>query len=143
MFAKEHENLRYQALRGIMKIHKIAQTFPSTLTASELEDKIDEWNLRDSGGIIDYDTAQEIANYSNVWELKTLTLKELGAEFVADPKYRNKSKAYPIIVFFDGTGYEILDGKHRLAMANARGDGTILAYVGKIENENKNIGEIK
>jgi len=129
-----------------MKIHKIAQTFPSTLTASELEKKIEEWGLRDSGGVIDYDTAQDIANCSNIWELKTLTLKELGIDYVADPKYRNKSRMYPIIVFFDGTTYEVLDGKHRLAMANARGDETILAYVGKIENEDKkleNNGEIK
>jgi len=118
-----------------MKIIKIAQEFPTILTSDELEQKMEEWNLRDSNGVMDYNTIEEIAGASDKWELKTLALSDIRFGYMADPKYRNKSKKYPIIVFFDGSGYEILDGKHRLAMANARGDKTILAYVGKIENK--------
>jgi hypothetical protein len=105
--------------------------FKSELTSDEMIDFILESNLRDWSGEIGYNEAKDIARYANKWELVELPLNVLG-NWIADSSYKNKSKDFPPIVSFDEDEYEIFDGKHRIGMANDRGEKTIQVYLGKL-----------
>jgi len=111
-------------------------SFPEQLTAEELIDKILAWKLRDANGLLEYQDAKELAGHAKTWKLQKVSLKAIGVRTIADPKFPNRSKKYPVILLTDSkdaeTWYEILDGIHRLSMANANGDEDILAYVGDI-----------
>lgn len=83
---------------------------------------------RNGYGALDYDTAKEIAHFSDYWVLQHLDPKTLG-DWSFPPE--TEPRRLPIVVGVSGDHYEVLDGKHRVAEANSRGDATIPAYVGK------------
>ena len=76
---------------------------------------------------------QSIGRLSRYWRLELIDISEFVQ--VADPDYPNRSmKAHPIVHYFnrdrDGDAYfDVLDGLHRIAMARARGETKILAWV--------------
>ena len=115
-----------------MKIYRIAQSFPSQLSASQMVDFITDNNLRDWNGGLEYQDAKDIAYWVDTWRLTELPLSLFN--WTADPKYRNKSKNIPPIVLKSDGSYEVLDGKHRIGMAKAMGLTTIQVYLGDADD---------
>ena len=83
---------------------------------------------RNCGGKLDLNSAKEIAHFADDWVLTQLDPKQLG-DWSFPP--RQGPRRLPIVVGVAGGHYEVLDGKHRVAEANSRGDATIPAYVGR------------
>jgi hypothetical protein len=111
-----------------MRIYKIANNLPITMTSDQMLDFIVDNGLTDWQGVIDYNDAKTMANSANKWELTDIPL--ILFEWVADSTYANKSINLPPIVLFNYGEYEILDGKHRIGMAKDRGEEKIKVYLG-------------
>lgn len=107
-----------------------------TMTAQEMTQYALRHKLRNTWGVMDeQEIKQTISFASENWRLELIELSPFSD--IADPKYRNCSvKAHPIVLRLDHNPmgnpcYDVLDGKFRIAMAKARGDCTILAWVGR------------
>lgn len=105
------------------------------MTAQEMTEYALRNKLRNSWGVMDAQEIKQTVSFaSENWRLELIEISTFS--YVADPKYRNRSKkAYPIVLQLDNDPlgkpcYEVLDGRFRIAMAKARGDHTILAWVG-------------
>lgn len=107
---------------------KTSMNLKTVLDSDEMLDFILSNNLKDWSGQLDYNEAKEIARHSNRWELKEVDLSNF--DWVADPDVKSD---VPPIIFLDDGEYEVLDGVHRIGAAKARGDSTIMAYVGEWE----------
>ncbi|MGH7089383.1 MAG: hypothetical protein ACREFQ_10845 [Stellaceae bacterium] len=85
--------------------------------------------LRDAFGRIDERTAKDTISFAaDYWRLEKIDIAEFRLR--ADPNFPNHStRAYPIVHYF-GLDIEVLDGKHRIAMARTRGETSVLAWVG-------------
>jgi hypothetical protein len=86
--------------------------------------------LRNAFGIIDERTAKDtISCAADYWRLEQIDISDFPLR--ANPSFPNRSKkAHPIVHFFGGD-MEVLDGRHRIAMARERGQTTVLAWVGQ------------
>jgi len=109
-----------------MSWYKKAQKYPSVLTSDEMASFVVDYGLQDWQGELDYNEAKDIARYAKEWKLTEIPLDLF--EWVTDPSY--KTDLPPIIGKNNGE-YDVLDGKHRIGAAKARGEKTILAYVGE------------
>jgi hypothetical protein len=106
--------------------HKIGDI----ISGREMVDYILDNKLRDTGGLIDYNEAKEIAYASDNWTLKMINLDNF--DWFVDSKYKNKSiNIYPIILNVDGS-FEVLDGKHRIGMYRDMGLKSHLMWVGEL-----------
>jgi hypothetical protein len=106
-----------------------SMTFKSVLSSEEMIEFMIHNELRDAFGELDYNDIKQIARASDVWILKNLNPKHL-ASYALKPRKKKKRELPIIVIGDDEQGYEILDGKHRVAEANFRGDEFVLAYVG-------------
>ena len=110
------------------------KNFPLTLSIEEMMGFIEKNKLRDGFGIIDYQGAKDIAGAADKFILKEIPMDKF--DWLAEP--RKKINKLPVIALDLGDGdYEILDGKHRIGEAKARGKKTIFAYVGVEEKNHK------
>ena len=125
-----------------MRIYQLAEstestestnTFPPVLTSDQMENFILDSGLQDAFGELDYNDAKGIAQTVDEWKLTTIPVSPFG--WMVDSSYDNTSLPYPPIVLFDGSDYEVLDGKHRIGMANDRGEQTIQVYLGVVDDE--------
>ena len=105
----------------------LLESFKPVLTSDEMIDFILDNKLRDWSGTLDYNEAKDIARFSNRWVLEELHPQELSRNII---KPKKRSKHLPVIVGKIGSDYKLLDGIHRIAEANYRGDTKILAYIG-------------
>ncbi|MHB8871697.1 MAG: hypothetical protein ACYC5G_04550, partial [Candidatus Doudnabacteria bacterium] len=113
--------------------------YSKELSKDEMMDFIENNKLRDGSGRIDYQGAKEIAGGADKFVLKEIPIDKF--DWLAEP--RKKINKLPVIALDLGDGdYEILDGKHRIGEAKARGEKTILAYVGVEENNQSIIKDI-
>jgi hypothetical protein len=106
-----------------------AVNYPETLSSSEMRGFMmqrGQW-LFDAFGKVDYNTIKEMAGAADVWMLKEIYMDQF--DWIVEPVDRKNT--FPVIVLEDDGRYEVLDGKHRIGEAKARGESTILAYVGK------------
>lgn len=106
------------------------------MTAQEMTEYALRNKLRNSWGIMDAQEIKQTVSFaSENWRLELIELSAFS--HIADPTYRNRSmKAHPIVLRLDDDPpgkphYDVLDGRFRIAMAKARGDHTILAWVGR------------
>jgi hypothetical protein len=113
-----------------MNWYKISQkNYPKSLTGDEMVDFILNNSLKDWSGEINLNSAKEIAYASKQWELTELSLDLF--DWVADPKFKNKqTNIPPIVLKIDNNSYDVLDGKHRIGMAKAKGNKSIQVYLG-------------
>ncbi len=107
-----------------------------TMNEQEMTHYAIRHKLRNAFGIMDEETIKQTVSYAaENWRLELIDLSAFS--HVADPAYRNRSvKACPIILRLDDDPsgkacYDILDGRYRIAMAKARGDRSIFAWVGR------------
>jgi len=107
------------------------KAFPKTLSADQMVDFILDNSLRDWSGEMDINDAKEIGHSADEWILTELPLSLWG--WTADPKHKSESQDTPPIVLKIENEYRVLDGKHRIGMARARGDKTIQTYLGAYE----------
>ena len=119
-----------------MNWYKKAQiNYPKNLTGDEMVSFILDNSLKDWSGEMDINSAKEIAHASEKWVLTELPLNLWN--WTADPNHPNNPLP-PIVMETNKNEYEVLDGKHRIGMAKARGDKTIQVYLGSYEtNENE------
>lgn len=108
-----------------------------TMTAPEMTQYAIQHKLRNAFGIMDEQEIKQTVSYaSENWRLELIDLTAFS--HVADPVYRNRSmKAHPIVLRLDDDPpgkphYDVLDGRYRIAMATARGERSILAWVGRL-----------
>ena len=108
-----------------------------TMTAQEMTQYAIRHKLRSAWGIMDEQEIKQTVSYaSENWRLELVDLASFLHE--ADPTYRNRSmKAHPIVLRLDDDPpgkphYDVLDGRYRIAMAKARGEQSILAWVGRL-----------
>jgi len=129
MFQKLNENtLKY-----------ISGEWKSILTNREMLDFIEDNDLRDVGGKMNYNSAKDIVYRSDtkIWTLQKLSLLDLnkkGLDYLCDKK--PKTLGIPVILLhckFDDT-YEILDGRHRIGYTRYKKLPEILAYITEVEN---------
>ena len=114
-----------------MKIYKIALNHSSILSSDQMAEFIMDSKLKNWSGELDYSDAKEIANSSKQWELVKLPLTLF--DWVVSSDYHNESSQFPpIVLLTENMEYEVLDGKHRIGMANDRGDKQIEVYLGKL-----------
>lgn len=106
-----------------------------TMTAQEMTEYALRNKLRNSWGIMDAQEIKQTVSFaSDSWRLELIELSAFS--LVADPTYRNRSKAHPIVLRLDDDShgnrhYDVLDGRFRIAMAKGRGDVSIIAWVGR------------
>ena len=115
-----------------MNWYKKAQTnFSKVLTGDEMVSFVLDNSLSDWSGEIDINDAKEIGHSADEWVLTELPLNLWS--WLADPKYKGESQGTPPIVLKIENEYRVLDGKHRIGMAKARGNKTIQVYLGTYE----------
>lgn len=95
-------------------------------------------DLKNVHGVMDYNDANYIAKMCDKWILEEVLLSNLQNVY-CDPTFKHTNLTDPIII----TEYfEVLDGRHRLGMSNARGDKSIMAYVGYSDLDKEPIKEV-
>lgn len=82
---------------------------------------------QDSFGQLDWKEIHDIAYSATSWKVKIISLNNL--DWIADLDHENTSK-FPPVVIKEENSYEVLDGKHRIGMAKARGQKAIRMWVG-------------
>ena len=106
----------------------------AVLSSAEMTAYCLRHKVRNAFGILDEGEVKQTISYAaDYWRLEKIDIAEFG--HVADPDYPNRSrKAYPIVHYFNAikgeTSCEVLDGRHRIAMARARRKRKLLAWVG-------------
>ena len=116
--------------KAFRKVMESIGEYPQTMTEDEMIDFLIDNNTKNFAGEMDWNDVKHIAGYADKWILKNIDPRKCG-DWSFPPK--KKDRKLPIVVIGDDTeGYEVLDGKHRVAEANYRGDKTIQAYVGEI-----------
>ena len=108
----------------------------AVLTPAEMTQYILKYKLRNAWGRFDKDTAKQTISYAaDYWRLERIDISDFP-RFEIDVNFPNRSaNAHPIVHYVNygarfGTQREVLDGLHRMAMARARREKTILAWVG-------------
>jgi 2-polyprenyl-3-methyl-5-hydroxy-6-metoxy-1,4-benzoquinol methylase len=106
-----------------------AMQYPKVLDRDGMIKFIELNKLRDTFGELDYNDMKQIAAAAaDSWVLKDIPLDAFDW---IERQQIGKTRTIPIIVIDYGDNvYEVLDGKHRIGEARARGEKTILAYVG-------------
>ena len=101
------------------------QIKPEQMSNDEMMQWIEENNLSDWQGTLDYNTIEQIARTpeSGQWELRSISLSPF--EWMAKPR-KGKRLTLPVIMDEDGN---VLDGKHRIAEAKYLGETKIEAWV--------------
>lgn len=113
--------------KQIGKTKTTVHDYPNELSHDEMMDFIEKNKLRDRFGRTDYEGAKEIAGAGDKFVLKEIPIDKF--DWIAEPRKRKIN--LPVIARDLGDGdFEILDGKHRIGEARARGEKKILAYVG-------------
>jgi hypothetical protein len=123
-------------VKAVQRKYTLASTYPNTVSGAQLLEIF--WSLTpDSEG---GDRVERvISEIAGSWKLIDINLSELtfGASLVSGSQSQRMIKKYaakagempPIILDSFGDEYEIVDGYHRIAAANLRGDTKIKAYV--------------
>lgn len=94
----------------------------------------------DSQGELDWNEIKDIAYAADEWRLRSVALSHF--DWVADPTFSNKSK-FPPIVLKTSEGLDVLDGKHRIGMANAKYVKYIKMWVGYLNNSDEKIRSLR
>ena len=107
----------------------------SILTARQMTEYAVKHRLRNAFGIMDEEEIKQTVSFAaDYWRLELIDISDFSV--VADPDYPNKSrKAHPIVHYFNRHPNgepccDVLDGLHRIGMARARGETTMLAWAG-------------
>ena len=106
---------------------KAKQEYPRKIDWRNMADFIRTQKPKNAYGRLDDNEVKDMAAAATQWTLETIPLDKF--DWVADPDIVNNK---PIIVVDHGGGeYEVLDGKHRIGAAKARGETSIRGYVGR------------
>jgi len=105
------------------------------LTARQMTEYAFAHRLRNAFGIMDEEEIKQTVSFAaDYWRLELIDISDFSID--ADPMYQNRSrKAHPIVHYFtnhpNGEPYcDVLGGLHRIGMARARRETTMLAWVG-------------
>lgn len=95
------------------------------ISRDDLMDILDSQGASDTWGELDINDLKEITGVSDQWKLEEVSLDNFP-DILADPEIINEN---PIVTTGPEYGWEILDGKHRVGSAKARGEKAIMAYL--------------
>jgi len=105
--------------------------YPKTLNREEATDFLLRHKCRDGLGLLDYNEAKQIAaavEPGQVWELKNVPTQHLTHhKFPA--RYNRRCRLPGFALDLGNNQYEVLDGRHRAAEANAAGEATVPMYI--------------
>lgn len=101
------------------------------MTPKKFAEYLAEKEPHDWQGELDWNEIKDIAYAADEWRLRNVALSHF--DWVADPTFPNKSK-FPPIVLRTSEGLDVLDGKHRIGMANAKHIKYMKMWVGIIKD---------
>jgi len=111
---------------GLAKIGSKSQLDSDEMVSFILDNSLQDWS-----GELDVNDAKQIAHASSRWVLTHLPL-DLWDWAVEPINKTNSQNIPPIVLKVGDNDYEVLDGKHRIGMARARGEKNIEVYLGDV-----------
>lgn len=100
--------------------------FPDKINKYDLTDILMKQGTSDSSGEMDEMDILEMLNYSSNWKLVEIPIAKIEGDYTADASKVNND---PIISNGTDMDFEVVDGKHRVGAARARGQKTIWGYI--------------
>lgn len=124
-FAKFHEG-------ELKDCNSYSFTEMNYMDNNQLTEYLEEYEARNAFGIMDVNDIEDVSNASEKWFVGEVLLDSW--HFTCDPNYPNQSRNLPVLII-DKNDFivEVLDGKHRLGMAKAKGDKSIECIYGYFE----------
>ncbi|MFA7219087.1 MAG: hypothetical protein WC119_00985 [Synergistaceae bacterium] len=119
-----------------MKLYKLSKTWPQELSSDGMIDFLCN-NAQDCGGEIDYSDAKHMVMYGGKYVLQSIPLSVFPYWTDFEGMDTSKVNDMPIVTLGPNYDWEIIDGKHRIAVANALGKQNIMGYV-FVEDPNQN-----